>query len=86
MDKLIQMREQALTVRHKTQVEYMNRMLETQRFSPRTFNHKKIELEKWVSREREQIRKSKKEIERGWSSFADAIKRVFIVLIIIIYI
>lgn len=76
MEKLIKMREQALDVRHQTQVEYMNKMLETKRFSPNTFNSKKIELEKWVTKEREQIRKSKKEIEKGWMSFFDAIKKV----------
>ena len=76
MEKLIKMREQALDVRHQTQVEYMNKMLESKKFSPRTFNNKKFELEKWVTKEREQIRKSKREIEKGWSSFADAIKKV----------
>jgi len=32
-------------------------------------------LEKWVTKERENIQNSKKEIERGWNSTADAIKR-----------
>lgn len=76
MEKLIKMREQALNVRHKTQIDYMTKMLETKRFSPKTFNAKKFELEKWVTKEREQIQKSKKEIEKGWSSFAEAIKKV----------
>lgn len=74
------MREQALEARHQTQVDYMNKMLETKRFSPNTFNTKKIELEKWVSKEKKQIQKSKKDIEKGWVRFNEALKKVFISL------
>lgn len=76
LNKIIQMREEALEIRHKAQIESMNKMLETRRVSPRTFQNKKIELEKWVTKEREHIQKSKKEIQKGWSSTADSIKRV----------
>ena len=76
MLQMIKMREQALESRHKSHVEYMNKMLENKRVSPRTFHHKQMELEKWVTKEREQIQKSKRDIEKGWMSFADAIKRV----------
>lgn len=82
MEKLIGMREQALDVRHKTHTETLNKMLESKHFSPRTFNAKKIELERWVTKEREQIQKSKKEIERGWLSFAEAIKKVYSFLLL----
>lgn len=82
MRKLIDMREQALDARHKTQMEHMKKMLDNKRFSPRTFQHKKIELEKWVTKEREQIQKSKRDIERGWMSTAEAIKRVFLITLI----
>lgn len=80
MERLIKMREQALEARHQTQVDYMNKMLETKRFSPNTFNTKKIELEKWVSKEKKQIQKSKKDIEKGWVRFNEALKKVFISL------
>lgn len=76
MRKMISMREKALEVRHTAQVEYMNKMFENKRFSPRTFQNKKLELEKWVVKEREQIKKSVREIEKGWMSFAEAMKRV----------
>lgn len=78
MIQMIKAREQALEIRHKSHVDYINKMLDNKRFSPRTFDHKKLELEKWVTKEREQIKKSKKDIERGWTSFADAIQRVII--------
>jgi len=37
MKKIIKMREQALDARHKTHVDYMKKMLDQKRFSPRTF-------------------------------------------------
>ena len=76
MHKIIQMREQALEIRHQTQMENMKKMLENRRFSPRTFQTKQLELEKWVTKEREILQKSKKDIEKGWYSTADSIKRV----------
>ena len=76
MENLIKMREDALEARHKTQAESLQIMLDNQRFSPKTFHNKKVELEKWITKEKQQIKKSKKEIERGWLQTADAIKRV----------
>ena len=83
MRELIRMREQALDHRAKTESENLKRDFENKRFSPRTFQNKKIELEKWVSKEREKIRRSQKDIERGWMLAADAIKRVIIGFIFI---
>lgn len=76
MNKLIQMREKALEARHQTQVENLQQMLDNKRYSPRTFQHKKIELEKWITKEKETLQKSKKDIERGWQMALDAMKRV----------
>ena len=82
MKEVIEMREQALEMRHKTQMDSMKKMLETRKFSPRTFQKKSQDLEKWVSKERENIQRSKKDIEKGWNSTAESIKRVrYIVLV-----
>jgi len=75
MRNLILMREQALEIRHKTHLEHMKKMLENRRFSPRTFQNKQIELEKWITKERENIQRTKKDIEKGWLSTADSIQR-----------
>ena len=77
MQQIIQMREQALEVRHKAHFETINKMFENRKFSPRTFQNKKIELEKWVKKERDNIQKSRKDIEKGWTSTQDSIKKVF---------
>ncbi len=50
-------------------------MLEKQRISPRTFNTKRLELEKWVTQEKENINKTKKELEKTWFRTADTIQR-----------
>jgi len=76
MRNLILMREQALEIRHKTHLDHMKKMLENRRFSPRTFQNKQIELEKWITKERENIQRTKKDIEKGWLSTADSIQRV----------
>jgi len=76
MHKIIQMREQALEVRHTTQMDSINKMFATNKYSPRTFQNKKIELEKWVRKERENIQMSKKDIEKGWFCTQEFIKRV----------
>jgi len=76
MEKIIQMREKALEIRHKTQMETINQMFTTNKYSPKTFQNKKVDLEKWVERERANIQTSKKDIEKGWFSTQEFIKRV----------
>ncbi len=76
MDNLIKMREQILEIRLKTEMDLMTKMLENKRVSPRTFKTKSLEFEKWVSKEKEDLKKTKREIERGWLKTADTIQRV----------
>lgn len=76
MENLIKMREQALDFRHKNQIEKLNRMLQNKRVSPRSFQSKRSALESWITSEKEQIKLSKKALERGWDFFNDTIKKV----------
>eukprot|EP01017_Pseudomicrothorax_dubius_P023428 TRINITY_DN25033_c0_g1_i1.p1 TRINITY_DN25033_c0_g1~~TRINITY_DN25033_c0_g1_i1.p1 ORF type:complete len:373 (+),score=83.94 TRINITY_DN25033_c0_g1_i1:133-1251(+) len=75
LHSLLKMREKALEIRHQTQVEYMKQMLENKRVSPRTFQIRQHELEKWVTKEREDIRNTRREYEKSLFRFADAVKR-----------
>jgi len=43
--------------------------------SPRTYQHKKMELEKWLKLEKAEIRKTEKVLEKGWSKALDSLKR-----------
>jgi hypothetical protein len=77
LQNLIQMREHALDLRHKAQVEMMNQMYANERVSPKTFQSKIFELEKWVTKEKEKITKTKQmSNENNWLVLADTIKRV----------
>ncbi len=44
------MRADALEHRHKTQMDFMKKMFDTNKVSPTTYKSKQIELEKWVSK------------------------------------
>lgn len=59
MDTLIKEREEALSKKHKSYLEFMQNMYDNKRVSPSSFANRKKELEVWVSRNREQIKKSK---------------------------
>lgn len=50
-------------------------MLDKQKISPKTFELKKYELEKWVTREKKYIQKAKNELEKTWMRTLDTVKR-----------
>jgi hypothetical protein len=75
IQNLLKMREQTLEIRHQTQVEYMKHMLASQKVSPRTFQVKSRELEKWVTREREDLHQIKKDFQKSLFQFADTLQR-----------
>lgn len=77
MEKVIKMREQVLDYRHKSQIDKLNRELQNNRVSPRTFQNKRSEIEKWITQEKEQIQISKHALEKGMSYYNDTLKRVF---------
>ncbi|EAS03726.2 IQ calmodulin-binding motif protein, putative (macronuclear) [Tetrahymena thermophila SB210] len=75
VEELIKTREEAIEQKHKTQMDLIHKMHERNRISPKSFERKQFELEKWVSKERENLKVVKKEIERGWEQFAQTIKQ-----------
>lgn len=56
-------------------MDMMRKMLDNKKVSPKTFQSKQNELEKWVTREKENLRKTRKDIEKGWTRFAETIKQ-----------
>ena len=40
------------------------------KISPRTFKRKNLELEQWVTKEKEEVRKTKKKFEKEWQKTA----------------
>jgi len=48
-------------------------MFVSKKFSPKTYDRKKLELDKWVAKEKIDIEKYKKEMEKGRLSTTDTI-------------
>lgn len=61
--------------KERTETKYLSRMIKNNQISPRTGNAKKGELEKWVTKEREEITKTKKAFEEQWRKTEDIIKQ-----------
>jgi len=50
-------------------------MLIKNAISPKTFERKNNEIDHWFTTEKENINKTKNEIEKTWSTLADTVKR-----------
>ena len=63
IDKMLNMREQAITRHQKKSHNKIDQMYNSNQISPRTYKHKRDQIEKWVEKEREEVQISKKQIE-----------------------
>ncbi|EAR82444.2 IQ calmodulin-binding motif protein (macronuclear) [Tetrahymena thermophila SB210] len=75
INQILKFREQALIKRHNIEEKNLKKNLEINRISPRTYDIKRLELEKMVTKEREQIHKTRQDIERTWNQTAQTIAR-----------
>lgn len=64
--EMIRLREEAIHYKEKTENKYMERMFKQHKLSPRTYDKKRHELETWVTKERDEIHKTKKVFEEQW--------------------
>jgi hypothetical protein len=71
---LINLREEALKYREDREKDRINKLLSTQKISPRTGQAKATKLEKWVTKEKEEIRKTKHIIEEAKKKTEDVVK------------
>jgi len=74
LSKLITMREKVMKYKEATEKRYIQKMFKAKQFSPRTYQRKRKELEKWVTSEREEIKKSKKSVNETWQKTAEMIE------------
>ena len=63
---LLQLREKAVKYREKTERKMINKMIESQKYSPRMLQRQQLELEKWVNHEKEEIKKTKNQMLEKW--------------------
>ena len=59
LDKLFELQEKAIQYKETTQKAIMHKMLKQKKFSPNTYQKKKMKLEVWVTKEKEKITKNK---------------------------
>lgn len=64
---LLQLREKAIKYREKAERKIIEKMIESQKYSPRMLNDKKSQLEKWVSKEKEEIKQTKNHLLEKWN-------------------
>jgi len=76
LSKIISIRERLLKYQEKTEKRNLIRMYECNKFSPRTYHRKKVELEKWVTKEKVEIRRGKKQFIENWKQTADIIENI----------
>ena len=68
--KMLKIREEAIAYREKTTLKYINKMFNQNKISPRTFKRKNLELEQWVTKEKDEVKKTKKKFEKEWQKTA----------------
>jgi hypothetical protein len=71
---LINLREEALKYKETKERSKINKLLNTAKISPRTCEHKQYELEKWITNEKAEIKKTKKIIEEARRKTEDVLK------------
>ncbi len=74
MSKLIGMREKVLKYKESTERHYIQKMYKAKRLSPKTYQSKRKELEHWVTKEKEDIKKTKKSLAETWKKVAQMIE------------
>lgn len=72
--ELLKLREDAIKYKEQTEQKYINKMYKAQQFSPRTYDIKRKELETWVTKEQEEVKKSRKAFEKQWQKASDMIE------------
>lgn len=72
---LLEIREQIIEKRQETEISHMKKLLDARKVSPKSFENRKIELEKWVLNEKNEILKTKNELKQSWIRTTDTIQK-----------
>ncbi|KAM3130284.1 hypothetical protein pb186bvf_017580 [Paramecium bursaria] len=75
MNQLIQMREQALEERKKGQQKLIQDAFAQKQISPQTYQLQQQKLEKWATKEKQDLLRDKQIIEKGWKGSYDTFMR-----------
>ncbi|CAD8190775.1 unnamed protein product [Paramecium octaurelia] len=72
MKKLIKMRETAIEERHKNELKNIHEALQQKQISLKTFEKQKFKIEKWVTKEKDDFKQQKSNIEIGWKGLYES--------------
>jgi hypothetical protein len=61
--EMLHIREEIIKKKEETERHLLKQQLKAEELTPRTYKSKKIELEKWVTKEKEEVKKSRKRFE-----------------------
>jgi hypothetical protein len=61
--EMMKVREQAIQHRHRMDETKIDNLYREKQISPRTYDRRRFELEKWVDKEREEVRRTKRKVE-----------------------
>lgn len=76
MVKFVHNMDKALESRKATESEYILKLYREKKISHRKYMIKQRELERWATRERREIQKTKKQLVSGWMKAAEIISQL----------
>ena len=71
---MFKIREEAIEYHEKAEKYYIDKMYKNSQITPRTYNDKKLELEKWVIKEKDDVKKTKKKLQKQLDKTKDIIE------------
>lgn len=72
---LLQLREKAINYREKTERKIIDKMVQSLKYSPRMLQERKIQLEKWVTMEKEEISNTKNHLLEKWNQTREILEQ-----------
>ena len=72
--KLLKFREEMLKFRERREKKIIKKQLNQNQFSPRTYKHKKQQIEGWVQVEKQEIEKTKTTFQEEWDKTVQMIE------------
>ena len=67
---MLKMREEAIKYRELEEQKFLKKMVKNNQMSPRTYDIKRKELETWVTKEHEEVKKTRRVFEEQWKKTA----------------
>lgn len=73
--EMIKIREEAIKYRQKIENECIDKMLKNNQITPRTHQQKKKDLEVWVTKEKEEVKRTQKVFKEQWAKTKEMIEQ-----------